>query len=129
MVMVQIKKLKGISNMILHNNQAIAKASNLRTSPRKLGIVAGLIRGMKASEAVVQLTFCKRRIAKSVKECLLSAIANAENNHNLNIDNLFVDQVLVGKAIVMKRMRFRARGRTARVFKPFSNLSIIVAEK
>lgn len=114
---------------MLDYNQAIAKAQNIRTSPRKLGLVAGLIRGMKASEAVVQLTFCKRRVAQAVKACLLSAIANAENNHNLNIDDLYVDAVLVGKAIVMKRMRFRARGRTAKILKPFSNLSIIVGEK
>lgn len=114
--------------MIL-NNQAIAKAQNIRTSPRKLGLVAGLIRGMNVQDALVQLTFSKRRVAQQVKACLLSAIANAENNHNLNIDDLFVSSVLVGKALVMKRMRFRARGRTAKILKPFSNLSIIVEEK
>lgn len=115
--------------MMIDFNQAIAKSLAIRTSPRKLGLVAGLIRGMKASEALVQLTFCKRRIAQTVKACLLSAIANAENNQNLNIDNLYVNEVLVGKAFVMKRMSFRGRGKTARILKPFSNLSIIVEER
>jgi large subunit ribosomal protein L22 len=110
-------------------NQAIAKSTLIRTSPRKLGIVGDLIKGMKASEALAQLTFCKRRISHAVKTCLLSAIANAENNHNLNIDNLYVGKVLVGKSFTMKRMRHRARGRNARVLKPFSNLSIIVEER
>ncbi len=110
-------------------NQAEAKAMVIRTSPRKLGVVGSLIRGMKASDALVQLTFCKRRVAHAVKTCLLSAIANAENNHNLNIDNLYIDEVLVGKSFTMKRMRFRARGRTARILKPFSNLSITVEER
>ncbi len=115
--------------MAIKENKAVAKALLIRTSPRKLGLVGDLIRGMKASDAVAQLTFCKRRISHTVKACLLSAIANAENNHNLNIDNLYVGQVLVGKSFTMKRMRFRARGRTAPILKPFSNLSIIVEER
>ena len=110
-------------------NQAMAKSAVIRTSPRKLGVVGGLIRGMKASDALVQLAFCKRRVAHADKNCLLSAIANAENNHNLNNDDLYVGEVLVGKSFTMKRMRFRARGRTARILKPFSNLSIIVEER
>jgi large subunit ribosomal protein L22 len=110
-------------------NEAVAKSNQLRVSPRKLNLVATLIRNMKAADAVIQLTFMKKRIAVDVKKCLLSAIANAENNHNLNIDNLYVCEAIVGKALVMKRMHARARGRAGRVEKFFSNISIKVREK
>lgn len=112
----------------LSDNEANAKAANIRISPRKLGLVATLIKGMKASEALVQLQFSRKRIAADVKKLLESAIANAENNHNLDIDRLVVSEVKVGKAMVMKRFHARARGRGARILKPFSNMEIIVRE-
>lgn len=106
-----------------------ASSKKLRTSPRKLNLVAATIRNMKASEALVQLTFSKRRIAIDVKKCLQSAIANAENNMGLDIDKLYVSEAWVGKSLVMKRVRPRARGRSAKINKPFSNLYITVSEK
>lgn len=109
-------------------NTSSAMAKNLRVSPRKLGLVAGLIRNKHVNDALVQLTFSKKRIAKDVLKCLQSAVANAENNHNLDIDNLVVAEVLVGKALVMKRFSPRARGRGFRIKKPFSNLSIKLVE-
>ncbi len=109
-------------------NTSSAMANNLRVSPRKLGLVAGLIRNMHVSNALIQLSFSKKRIAKDVLKCLQSAVANAENNHSLDIDNLFIAEVLVGKAIVMKRFSPRARGRGFRIKKPFSNLSIKLVE-
>lgn len=105
-----------------------AMSNNLRVSPRKLGLVAGLIRNLHVNNALVQLSFSKKRIAQDVLKCLRSAVANAENNHNMDIDNLFIAEVLVGKAIVMKRFRPRARGRGFRIKKPFSNLSIKLVE-
>lgn len=113
----------------LADNEAKAQAKSLRTSPRKLNLVAQLIRGLNVSDALVQLTFSKRRIAQDVKKCLQSAVANAENNHNLDVDNLYVAEAVVGKALVMKRFRARARGRAAKIFKPFSNISIVVRER
>jgi len=113
----------------LNVNSATAVAKSLRVSPRKLNLVATSIRNMKVSEALVQLTFSHRRIAKDVKKCLQSAIANAENNFGLDIDNLLVSSATVGKALVMKRIMFRARGRTARINKFLSNLYITVIEK
>ncbi len=109
----------------------IAKASiiRLRTSPQKLNLVASMIREMKVSDALVQLTFSPKRIAQDVKKCLQSAIANAENNLGMDIDNLVVSSATVGRAMVMKRFRARARGRGARIEKPFSNLYITVSEK
>lgn len=109
-------------------NTSSAMANNLRVSPRKLGLVAGLIRNKHVNDALVQLSFSKKRIAKDVLKCLQSAVANAENNHNLDIDNLVVSEVLVGKALVMKRFSPRARGRGFRIKKPFSNLSIKLVE-
>jgi large subunit ribosomal protein L22 len=109
-------------------NTSSAIAANLRVSPRKLGLVAGLIRKLHVNDAMVQLSFSKKRIAQDVLKCLRSAVANAENNHSMDIDNLFVAEVLVGKAIVMKRFRPRARGRGFRIIKPFSNLSIKLVE-
>lgn len=109
-------------------NSAIAIAKSLRVSPRKLNLVAQSIRNLKAADALVQLTFSSRRIAKEVKKCLQSAIANAENNLGLDIDALFVTSATVGKALVMKRMMPRARGKSARINKFFSNLYITVTE-
>lgn len=119
--------MKAEKNINMFNTSS-AMANNLRVSPRKLGLVAGLIRNLHVSNALIQLTFSKKRIAKDVLKCLQSAVANAENNHNLDIDNLFVAEVLVGKAIVMKRFRPRARGRGFQIKKPFSNLSIKLVE-
>ncbi|HMR31983.1 MAG TPA: 50S ribosomal protein L22 [Geminicoccaceae bacterium] len=101
----------------------------LRTSPRKLGLVAGMISGMDAGKAVVALEFSRKRIAKAVKKALESAIANAENNHNLDVDRLYVAEASVGKKLVMKRMMTRARGRSGRIEKPFSSLRIVVRER
>ncbi|NRB10487.1 MAG: 50S ribosomal protein L22 [Rickettsiaceae bacterium] len=106
-----------------------SSAKSLRVSPQKLNLVAASIRSMKVSDALIQLSFSPKRIAIDVRKCLQSAIANAENNFGLDIDNLFVEKATVGKALVMKRVRARARGRRARIFKPFSNLYITVAER
>lgn len=111
------------------DNEAKSVLNGLRGSPIKLNYVAALIRGLRANEAVKQLTFSNRRISKDVLKCLKSAIANAENNHNLDVDSLYVTQAFVGKAMVLKRMSPRARGRSARIFKPYSNLTIIVSEE
>lgn len=115
--------------MVRQDNQAIAKVSSIKTSVQKLNLVAAVIRGMDVEKALVQLKFMKKKVATDVRQCLQSAIASAENNYNLNIDELFVKQVLVGKALVMKRIRFRARGRVGRIHKPFSNLTIVVEER
>jgi len=111
------------------DNEAQAILSNIRVSPRKLNLVAGLIRNRAAGEAVATLTFSKRRIAQQVKKCLESAIANAENNHQLDVDRLYVAEASVGKAAVMKRFHARARGRASSIHKPFSNLTIVVRER
>lgn len=108
--------------------EALAVAAAVRGSPYKLNLVAGLIRGRKAEEAVNILTFSKKAMAVDVKKCLQSAIANAENNHNLDVDRLVVKEASVGKAIAMKRFATRARGRSARIVKPFSRLRIVVRE-
>jgi large subunit ribosomal protein L22 len=113
----------------LADHQAMAMARLLRTSPRKLNLVAQLIRGRKAGEAVNQLTFSRRGIARDVKKVLLSAIANAENNHDLDVDRLVVAEASVGKSLVMKRFRARARGRAGRIEKSFSRLRIVVEER
>lgn len=115
--------------MIRQDNQAIAKVASIKTSLQKLNLVASVIRGMDAGRALVQLQFMKKKVAHDVKQCLQSAVANAENNFNLNIDDLFVSKVLVGKSLVMKRIRFRARGRVGKIQKPFSNLTIVVEER
>lgn len=114
---------------VLAENEAQAITRNIRVSPRKLGLVAGLIRNKPASQAVATLTFSKRRIAQDVKKTLESAIANAENNHQLDVDQLFVKTADVGKSIVMRRFHARGRGRSARVEKFFSHLKIVVAER
>jgi large subunit ribosomal protein L22 len=113
----------------LAETEAQAILSNIRVSPRKLNLVAALIRGRTAQDAVATLTFSKRRIAQTVKKTLESAIANAENNHQLDVDQLVVTRAEVGRSIVMKRFHARGRGRSARVEKWFSHLKIVVAEK
>ncbi len=113
----------------LSESEAMAVARNLRVSPQKLNLVAESIRGKSAEAALSELTFSKRRIASDVKKTLQSAIANAENNHQLDVDRLFVAEATVGKAIVMKRFRPRARGRAGRIVKPFSNLTVVVRER
>ena len=110
------------------DNEAQAIARMLRTSPQKLNLVAGLIRGKKVEKALADLTFSKRRISGDVKKCLQSAIANAENNHNLDVDNLVVVEAWVGKNLVMKRGRPRARGRYGKIMKPFSEITIKLRE-
>ena len=112
----------------LPDNEAKAVARMLRVSPQKLNLVAALIRGKKVSSALADLEFSRKRIALDVRKCLQSAIANAENNHDLDVDDLVVSQAFVGKALVMKRFHARARGRAGRVEKPVSNLTIIVRE-
>ncbi len=112
----------------LATNEAKAVVRNLRTSPIKLNLVAEMIRGQKVASALTQLQFSKKRIANDVRKCLQSAIANAENNHNLNVDQLVVKEAYVGKAMVMKRFHARARGRGAQILKPFSHLTIVVRE-
>ena len=101
----------------------------LRVSPQKLKLVTGLIRGKDASTALADLTFSRKRIAAEVKKALQSAIANAENNHQLDVDRLYVAEAFVGKALVMKRFRARARGRMGRIVKPWSNLTVVVRER
>ena len=113
----------------LADNQAMAMARLLRTSPRKLNLVAQLIRGLKAEQALNQLSFNRRRISGEVKKVLMAAIANAENNHDLDVDRLVVAEASVGKSLVMKRFRPRARGRAGRIEKPFSRLRIVVEER
>ncbi|HEX5796077.1 MAG TPA: 50S ribosomal protein L22 [Geminicoccaceae bacterium] len=113
----------------LAENQAMAMARLLRTSPRKLNLVAQLIRGLRAEQALNQLTFNRRRVAREVKKVLMSAIANAENNHDLDVDRLVVAEASVGKSLVIKRFRARARGRVGRIEKPFSRLRIVVEER
>jgi large subunit ribosomal protein L22 len=112
----------------LPDNSAKAVGRNIRTSPQKLNLVAQLIRGKKAERALSDLTFSQRRIAADVKKVLQSAIANAENNHNLDVDSLVVVEAYVGKNLVMKRFRARAKGRASRILKPFSQLTIVVRE-
>ncbi len=113
----------------LADTEAQAIVSNLRVSPRKLNLVAGMIRDLPASEAVATLTFSKRRIAQQVRKALESAIANAENNHQLDVDRLVVSRAEVGRSIVMRRFHARGRGRSARIEKWFSHLKIVVAER
>lgn len=110
------------------DNEAMAKTKMLRTSPQKLNLVAAMIRGKKVEKALADLTFSKRRIAGDVKKCLQSAIANAENNHNLDVDQLVVAEAWVGKNMVLKRGRPRARGRFGKIMKPFSEITITVRE-
>ncbi len=109
-------------------NEAMAYGHMIRVSPRKLALVAGMIQGKDAEAALADLTFSSKRIARDVKKILQSAIANAENNHQLDVDRLFVAEATVGRDMVMKRWRPRARGRVGRIQKPFSNLRLVVRE-
>ncbi|WP_421709323.1 50S ribosomal protein L22 [Algihabitans sp.] len=113
----------------LADNEAMAMVRNLRVSPQKLNLVAGLIRGKSAQTALAELQFSKRRIAQDVRKVLQSAIANAENNHQLDVDRLMVAEASVGKSMVMRRFRPRARGRVGRIQKPFSRLRVVVRER
>jgi len=113
----------------LAENEARAVGRMLRTSPRKLNLVAQSIRGLKVDRAIADLTFSPKRISKSVKAVLESAVANAENNHDLDVDELVVSEAYVGKNLVMKRWKPRARGRVGRIQKPFSQITIVVREK
>ncbi len=119
---------KAATPRALPDNEAKAVARMIRVSPQKLNLVAQLIRGKKVSTALADLEFSRKRVARDVRKCLESAIANAENNHNLDVDDLVVKEAYVGKALVMKRFHARARGRGARIMKPFSNLTIVVRE-
>ena len=112
----------------LGDNEAKAVARMIRISPQKLNLVAQMIRGKKVDKALADLEFSRKRIAGTVKKAPESAIANAENNHSLDVDDLVVSQAFVGKALVMRRFHARARGRSSRIEKPFSNLTIVVRE-
>lgn len=114
---------------ILPDNEAKAIVRNLRVSPQKLNLVAGLIRGKKVSQALAELEFSHKRIAVDVRKCVLSAIANAENNHGLDPDDLVVSEAYVGKNLVMKRFKARGRGRSSGIFKPFSQITVVVREQ
>ena len=114
---------------VLDESEARAVINSLRISPQKLNLVASMIRGKDVGAALNDLAFSRRRISDTVKKALESAIANAENNHQLDVDRLFVKEAFVGKAFVMKRFRPRARGRVGKIQKPFSNLTIVVRER
>jgi large subunit ribosomal protein L22 len=113
----------------LGENQAQAMARMVRISPQKLNLVAASIRGLPVERALAELTFSKKRVAQKVKKLLESAVANAENNHDLDVDNLIVSEAFVGKNMVLRRFRARARGRIGRIEKPFSQMTIVVREK
>jgi large subunit ribosomal protein L22 len=110
-------------------DEAIVRLKNIRTSPQKLNLVAAMIRGQHVQKALYDLEFSTKRIARPVLQALQSAIANAENNHNLDVDRLYVKTATVGKGLVMKRMRPRAKGRGSRILKPFSHLTVVVATR
>jgi len=113
----------------LADNEAMAYAKYLRTSPQKLNLIAQSIRGLGADRALAELQFSRRRIAGDVRKVLQSAIANAENNHDLDVDRLVVAEASVGRTLVMKRWKARARGRVGRIQKPFSNLRLVLRER
>ena len=112
----------------LGENEAQAITRNLRVSPQKLNLVAGMIRGKKVNQALADLEFSRKRIAIDVRKCVMSAVANAENNHGLDVDSLVVAEAYVGKNLVMKRFAARGRGRSGRIFKPFSQITVVVRE-
>lgn len=113
---------------VLPDNEAKAVARNLRVSPQKLNLVAGLIRGKPVEQALADLEFSRKRISEDVRKCLMSAVANAENNHQLSIDQLVVAEAYVGKNLIMRRFHARGRGRSAVVQKPFSQITVVVRE-
>ena len=119
---------KSARERTLADNEAKAISKMLRISPQKLNLVAQMIRGKKVASALADLQFSRKRIAKDVRKCLESAIANAENNHDLDVDDLVVAEAHVGKSIVIKRFTPRGRGRVGRIFKPFSHLTIVVRQ-
>ena len=112
----------------LADNEAKAIARNLRVSPQKLNLVAGMIRGKPVNAALADLEFSRKRIAQDVRKCVMSAVANAENNHGLDVDDLVVAEAFVGKNLVMKRFAARGRGRSSRILKPFSQITVVVRE-
>ncbi len=112
----------------LAENEVRAVARNLRVSPQKLNLVAGMIRGKRVNTAIADLEFSKKRIAQDVRKCVMSAVANAENNHGLDVDDLVVAEAWVGKNLVMKRFAARGRGRSSRIEKPFAQITVIVRE-
>jgi large subunit ribosomal protein L22 len=113
----------------LAETEARAVARSLRVSPQKLNLVAGLIRGKKVSQALADLEFSRKRIAGDVRKCVMSAVANAENNHGLDVDDLVVAEAYVGKNLVLKRFHARGRGRSGKILKPFSQLTVVVREE
>ena len=112
----------------LSEKEAQAIAKNLRVSPQKLNLVAAMIRGKKIEKALAELEFSRKRVAVDVRKCVMSAVANAENNHGLDVNDLVVSEAYVGKNMVLKRFHARGRGRGARIFKPFSQLTVVVRE-
>ncbi len=112
----------------LADNEAKAMVRNLRISPQKLNLVAGMIRGKPVAQALADLEFSRKRIAIDVRKCVMSAVANAENNHGLDVDELVIAEAFVGKNLVMKRFHARGRGRSAGIMKPFSQITVIVRE-
>jgi large subunit ribosomal protein L22 len=120
---------KAASPRKVGDKEALAVATSVRGSPQKLNLVAALIRNRTASDALNILAFSKKAMAVDVRKCLASAIANAENNHNLDVDALVVKEASVGKGLVMKRFATRARGRSARIIKPFARVRIVVREQ
>lgn len=118
-----------LKDKLREENGALAKARAVRSSARKLNLVAASIRGKSASTALTQLRFEKRRVAQEVKKVLQAAVANAENNHGLDVDRLYVAEAWVGRSFVMKRFHTRGRGRSAGIEKPFSNLTIVVKQR
>jgi large subunit ribosomal protein L22 len=112
----------------LADNEARAVARNLRVSPQKLNLVAGLIRGKPVGAALADLEFSNKRVARDVRKCVMSAVANAENNHGLDVDDLVVAEAWVGKNLVLKRFAARGRGRSSRILKPFSQITVVVRE-
>jgi large subunit ribosomal protein L22 len=119
---------KAARERTLKDNEARAVARLMRVSPQKLNLLAQLIRGKKVDRALADLTFSRKRIAKDVKKTLQSAVANAENNHNLDVDALIVAEAYVGKNLVMKRVRPRARGRSGRILKPFAQITVVLRQ-
>jgi large subunit ribosomal protein L22 len=113
----------------LRRNEARAIARSLRVSPRKLNLLAGMIRGKKVSQAIADLEFSRKRIAHDVKKCVMSAVANAENNHGLDVDELVVAEAYVGKNLIMRRFHARGRGRSAGIEKPFSQITVVVRQE
>ncbi|MCB1521297.1 MAG: 50S ribosomal protein L22 [Hyphomicrobiaceae bacterium] len=113
----------------LADTEAMAVARNLRVSPQKLNLVAGLIRGKKVEQALADLEFSRKRIAQDVRKCVMSAVANAENNHGLDVNDLVVAEAYVGKNLIMKRFHARGRGRASSIIKPFAQITVVVREK